>query len=211
MRRRRQAVWEALNDADRARGRHPRLPPASTGPGRIRSNSRSQVNLGVDAADLQRPTSCCATSSRRRAYTLAGRGRGGLLGKAEAAADIVLADDRAAAPNSAFGATGGADGGIMKLGKALIGKSAQKVIDGFFAQLRRARFGATGDAAAAGAEPRGPRRLGTLPAQILTKCSKNCGCPSCRSGELQDCICPNARGMSGRQLPLPRAKQGDYP
>ena len=50
---------------------------------------------------------------------------------AQGAADIILAD----APDDTllvFTATGGADGGIMKLGKALIGNSAQKVIDGFF-------------------------------------------------------------------------------
>lgn len=70
-------------------------------------------------------------------YTLAGRGRGGLLGKAEAAADIVLAD----APGGTeltFSANGGADGGIMKLGKAVIGNSAQKIIDGFFERIGEA-------------------------------------------------------------------------
>lgn len=70
-------------------------------------------------------------------YTLAGRGRGGLLGKAEAAADIVLAD----APGGTeltFTANGGADGGIMKLGRAVIGNSAQKIIDGFFERIGEA-------------------------------------------------------------------------
>lgn len=70
-------------------------------------------------------------------YTLAGRGRGGLLGKAEAAADIALSD----APGGtelAFSANGGADGGITKLGKAVIGNSAQKVIDGFFERIGEA-------------------------------------------------------------------------
>ena len=37
-----------------------------------------------------------------------------------------------------FTAQGGADGGIMKLGKALIGNSAQKVIDGFFERFAEA-------------------------------------------------------------------------
>ena len=44
--------------------------------------------------------------------------------------------------NLRFTATGGADGGIMKLGKALIGNSAQKIIDGFFTRFGDA-MGAT--------------------------------------------------------------------
>lgn len=67
-------------------------------------------------------------------YTLSGRGKGGLLGLAQGAADIVLSD----APGGtilSFAANGKADGGIMRLGKALIGNSAQKVIDGFFVAI----------------------------------------------------------------------------
>ncbi|HTM76285.1 MAG TPA: SRPBCC domain-containing protein [Devosia sp.] len=64
-------------------------------------------------------------------YTLAGRGKGGLLGLAEGAADIVLRDI-GAETELVFVATGGASGQIMRLGKAIIGNSAQKVIDGFF-------------------------------------------------------------------------------
>ena len=70
-------------------------------------------------------------------YTLAGRGRGGLLGKAEAAADISLADE-GRHTRLTFTANGGADGGIMRLGKTLIGNSAQKVIDGFFERFGEA-------------------------------------------------------------------------
>jgi carbon monoxide dehydrogenase subunit G len=69
-------------------------------------------------------------------YTLTGRGKGGMLGLAQASADISLAD----APEGTiltFDAVGKADGGIMKLGKALIGNSAQKVIDGFFEAIGR--------------------------------------------------------------------------
>ncbi len=40
----------------------------------------------------------------------------------------------------AFAAVGKADGGIMRLGKALIGNSAQKVIDGFFERDRARRW-----------------------------------------------------------------------
>ncbi len=46
-------------------------------------------------------------------------------------ADIVLADD-GDQTLLVFAAKGGASGQIMKLGKAIIGNSAHKVIDGFF-------------------------------------------------------------------------------
>ncbi|WDR06791.1 carbon monoxide dehydrogenase subunit G [Devosia rhodophyticola] len=64
-------------------------------------------------------------------YTLTGKGRGGLLGFAEGAADIILSDD-GDGTELTFVATGGASGQIMRLGKAVIGSSAQKIIDGFF-------------------------------------------------------------------------------
>lgn len=69
-------------------------------------------------------------------YTLTGRGKGGMLGMAHASADIVLED----APDGTmltFTAAGKADGGIMRLGKSLIGNSAQKLIDGFFEAIGR--------------------------------------------------------------------------
>lgn len=67
-------------------------------------------------------------------YTLSGRGKGGLLGLAHGSADITLADAEGGTI-LAFLAAGQADGGIMRLGRALIGNSAQKVIDGFFAAI----------------------------------------------------------------------------
>jgi carbon monoxide dehydrogenase subunit G len=69
-----------------------------------------------------------------RSYTLSGRGKGGLLGLAQGSAEITLED----APGGtilAFAAAGHADSGIMRLGRALIGNSAQKIIDGFFASI----------------------------------------------------------------------------
>ena len=69
-------------------------------------------------------------------YTLTGRGKGGLLGMAHASADITLKDDPEGTILT-FDAVGKADGGIMRLGKALIGNSAQKVIDGFFEAIGR--------------------------------------------------------------------------
>ena len=68
-------------------------------------------------------------------YTLAGRGKG-MMGLAQGAADIRLADTDGGTLLS-FDAVGKADGRVMALGKTLIGNSAQKVIDGFFASIGR--------------------------------------------------------------------------
>ena len=94
-----------------------------------------KVNLGVVhpvfAGDLELSNVIPAHS-----YTLSGRGRGGMLGLAQGAADIRLED----APEGtllSFVAAGKADGGIMRLGRSLIGKSAQRVIDGFFESIGR--------------------------------------------------------------------------
>jgi carbon monoxide dehydrogenase subunit G len=64
-------------------------------------------------------------------YTLSGRGKGGVLGMAQASADIAL-EDHPDGTILSFAAAGKADGGIMRLGRSLIGNSAQKLIDGFF-------------------------------------------------------------------------------
>jgi carbon monoxide dehydrogenase subunit G len=68
-------------------------------------------------------------------YTLSGRGRG-LLGLAHGAADVTLSDT-VGGTLLTFAAHGGADQGIMRLGRSLIGDSAQKVIDGFFTAIGR--------------------------------------------------------------------------
>lgn len=70
-------------------------------------------------------------------YTLSGKGRGGILGLAEGAADITLSDNGEGC-ELAFVARGGASGQIMRLGRSLIGNSAQKVIDGFFERFAEA-------------------------------------------------------------------------
>jgi len=130
----RQAVWSALNDTTV-------LKAAIPGCHRIEWESEDsllleiKVNLGVVQpvfkGGLHLSNVVPAVS-----YTLAGKGKGGLLGLAEGAADIMLADDGAETLLT-FTAAGGASGQIMRLGKAIIGNSAQKVIDGFFE-----RFGA---------------------------------------------------------------------
>ena len=72
-----------------------------------------------------------------QSYTLSGRGKGGLLGLAHGSADIELSDDGEQCILQ-FTATGGASNALMKLGKQLIGKSAQAVIDRFFERFAEA-------------------------------------------------------------------------
>ena len=131
----RQAVWKALNDTQVLKATIPGCRRIDW-TGETTLELEIEVNLGlmqpVFAGDLELRDIVPAER-----YTLAGKGRGGLLGKAEAAADIVLSD-AGYDTQLVFTAKGGADGGIMKFGKALIGSSAQKVIDGFFERFGEA-------------------------------------------------------------------------
>jgi carbon monoxide dehydrogenase subunit G len=131
----REKVWQALNDTNVLKAIIPGCKRIDW-TGATTLELEIEVNLGlmqpVFSGDLELRNIVPATS-----YTLAGKGRGGLLGKAEAAADITLSDD-GGHTRLVFAATGGADGGIMKLGKSLIGKSAQKIIDGFFERFGEA-------------------------------------------------------------------------
>jgi len=70
-------------------------------------------------------------------YTLSGRGRGGLLGKIHAQADITLVD-AADGCVLTFEAVGGASQTLMKLGRPLIGSRTQWVIDRFFERIAAA-------------------------------------------------------------------------
>jgi len=131
----RDRVWAALNDAEM-------LKAAIPGCHRLVWTSAStlaveiKVNLGVAhpvfGGDLE--LSDVAPAER---YRLAGRGRGGLFGLAHGAADITL-DDRPDGTALRFIAEGSASGQVMRLGRALIGNSAQKVIDGFFERFAAA-------------------------------------------------------------------------
>lgn len=131
----RQAVWKALNDTQVLKATIPGCRRIDW-TGETTLELEIEVNLGlmqpVFSGDLELRDIVPAER-----YTLAGKGRGGLLGKAEAAADIVLTD-AGHDTQLVFAANGGADGGIMKFGKALIGSSAQKVIDGFFERFGEA-------------------------------------------------------------------------
>jgi carbon monoxide dehydrogenase subunit G len=129
------AVWSALNDTGV-------LAAAIPGCDRIGWTSETtlsldiRVNLGlikpVFSGDLT-----LSDIHPAEHYRLSGKGRGGLLGLAEGAADITLSDLPEGTLLS-FVASGGASGQIMKLGGAAIGNSAQKVIDGFFARFAKA-------------------------------------------------------------------------
>ena len=122
-------VWAALNDAEVLKAVIP-------GCERIAWTSPSTLDLTIKVNfGFLHPTFDGELSLSNvvpaESYTLGGRGKGGMLGLAHASADITLTD----VPEGTiltFDAVGKADGGIMRLGKAMIGNSAQKVIDGFF-------------------------------------------------------------------------------
>lgn len=128
------AVWAALNDAGV-------LKAAIPGCHKIEWVSETaldleiKVNLGVVHPVFKGDLVLSGIVPAER-YTLSGKGKGGLLGLAEGSADIILSDI-GEDTLLVFEAKGGASGQIMRLGKAIIGNSAQKVIDGFFE-----RFGA---------------------------------------------------------------------
>ena len=128
------AVWAALNDTAMLKAAIPGCHKIVwSGPDTL--DLEIKVNLGVVHPVFKGDLALTGIVPAER-YTLTGRGKGGLLGLAEGSADIILAD---AGDDTllVFNARGGASGQIMKLGKAIIGHSAQKVIDGFFE-----RFGA---------------------------------------------------------------------
>jgi carbon monoxide dehydrogenase subunit G len=131
----RDAVWAALNDAEV-------LKAAIPGCHKIEWNSQTtldleiKVNLGVVHPVFKGDLALSGIVPAER-YTLSGKGRGGLLGLAEGSADIILSD-AGEETLLVFAAQGGASGQIMKLGKAIIGNSAQKVIDSFFERFGEA-------------------------------------------------------------------------
>ncbi len=125
----RMAVWAALNDPEMLKATIPGCTLiAWAGPDRL--DLEISVNLGV-VKPVFKGELALSNVIAAQSYTLSGRGKGGIMGLAEGAADITL-DDEGDATILAFTANGGASGQIMKLGKAIIGNSAQKIIDGFF-------------------------------------------------------------------------------
>lgn len=130
----RDAVWAALNDTEKLRAAIPGCSRLTwAGPGELEMELK--VSLGIASPTFTGDLTLSDVVPAQT-YTLSGRGRG-LLGRAEGAARITLAD-AGSGTELAFTAVGGADNRIMALGKALIGRSAQRIIDHFFAE-----FGAT--------------------------------------------------------------------
>lgn len=131
----RMAVWAALNDPDMLKAAIPGCSHiAWAGPGSL--DLEIKVNLGV-VKPVFKGELRLSNVVPAESYTLAGRGKGGLMGLAEGAANITLADE-GEGTLLAFSAHGGASGQVMKLGKAIIGNSAQKIIDGFFERFAEA-------------------------------------------------------------------------
>jgi carbon monoxide dehydrogenase subunit G len=127
-------IWEALNDPEMLKAAIPGCSLIEwSGPGTL--NLEIKVNLGVIHPTFKGEL-LLSDITPAQSYTLSGRGKGGMLGLAEGSADVILAD---AGEDTilTFIANGGASGQIMKMGKALIGNSAQRIIDSFFE-----RFGA---------------------------------------------------------------------
>ena len=127
-------VWAALNDTAVLRAVIPGC-QAIAWTSEATLDLSIKVNFGVIHPTFDGMLTLSDVTVAER-YTLAGRGKGGLLGMAHASADIAL-EDAAGGTILQFDADGHADGGIMRLGRALIGNSAQKVIDGFFEAIGR--------------------------------------------------------------------------
>ena len=125
----RMAVWNALNDPEMLKAAIPGCSHIGwSGPETL--DLAITVNLGV-VKPVFKGELTLSNVNPAQSYTLSGRGKGGLMGLAEGSADITLAEE-AEATLLAFSARGGASGQIMKLGKAIVGNSAQRIIDGFF-------------------------------------------------------------------------------
>ncbi|MBF0679502.1 MAG: carbon monoxide dehydrogenase [Devosia sp.] len=131
----RDAVWSALNDPEMLKAAIPGCSHiAWSGEGTL--DLEIKVNLGIMQPTFKGELALTDVTPAER-YTLSGRGKGGLLGLAEGSADVALSD-AGADTMLEFSAAAGASGQIMKMGKALIGNSAQKVIDGFFERFASA-------------------------------------------------------------------------
>jgi carbon monoxide dehydrogenase subunit G len=128
-------VWAALNDTAMLKAAIPGCHRIDWS-GETTLDLEIKVNLGVVHPVFKGDLALSGIVPAER-YTLSGKGRGGLLGLAEGSADIILSD-QGEDTLLVFAAKGGASGQIMRLGKAIIGNSAQKVIDGFFERFGEA-------------------------------------------------------------------------
>ena len=131
----RDRVWAALNDTAVLKAAIPGCHRIEWA-GETALDLEIKVNLGVVHPVFKGGLTLSNIVPAER-HTLTGKGKGGLLGLAEGSADIVLSDS-GEETELVFTATGGASGQIMRLGKAIIGNSAQRVIDGFFERFGQA-------------------------------------------------------------------------
>ena len=128
-------IWAALNDPEMLKAAIPGCSLIEwSGPETL--DLEIKVNLGVVKPTF-RGELVLSNIVPSESYTLSGRGKGGMLGLAEGSADVALADDGDDTILT-FTANGGASGQIMKMGKAIIGNSAQRIIDGFFERFGQA-------------------------------------------------------------------------
>lgn len=128
-------IWAALNDPEMLKAAIPGCSLIEwSGPETL--DLEIKVNLGVVKPTF-RGELVLSNIVPAESYTLSGRGKGGMLGLAEGSADVALADDGEDTILT-FTANGGASGQIMKMGKAIIGNSAQRIIDGFFERFGQA-------------------------------------------------------------------------
>ncbi len=128
-------IWAALNDPEMLKAAIPGCSLIEwSGPETL--DLEIKVNLGVVKPTF-RGELVLSNIVPAESYTLSGRGKGGMLGLAEGSADVALADDGEDSILT-FTANGGASGQIMKMGKAIIGNSAQRIIDGFFERFGQA-------------------------------------------------------------------------
>lgn len=131
----RQAVWHALNNTEVLKACIPGAKRLDW-TGEATLEIEIQVNLGLVKPMFKGDLWLSGVVPAER-YTLNGKGKGGVLGLAQAAADITLSDD-GEATELVFTARGDASPRIMQFGSALIGDRAQRIIDGFFERFGEA-------------------------------------------------------------------------
>ncbi len=150
----RAAVWGALNDVEVLKKAIPRCETISWSSENT-LDLTIKVNFGIIKPKFSGELELSNIVEAQN-YTLAGRGQGGLLGLARGSADIQLQDEEITKFDIldlserekktvlvqgdmgtilSFVAHGGASDKIMALGKNLIGKSAQGIIDRFMGRF----------------------------------------------------------------------------
>ncbi len=132
----RSAVWTALNDPQMLKAAIPGCSHIAWS-GENALDLEITVNLGI-VKPVFRGELKLSNIIPAESYTLSGQGKGGMLGLAHGAADVSLEDTGDGHTLLDFTAQGGASGQLMRLGSAVVGNSAQRIIDGFFERFAAA-------------------------------------------------------------------------